>query len=67
MQQPETIDRTSDPTRRLSEVFDTHGHRIERFPGNVLRITSTTTKADIPEAEATKVAAWYWPHVGARE
>lgn len=67
MQLPDTIDRTPDPNRPLSEVFDTHGHRILRYPNNRLMITSTSTGREVAPSTAETVAAWYWRHVGVKE
>lgn len=46
----------------LSFITDSHGHRIERYPGNVLIISGA------PKGDAHKeVSEWYWRVVGVKE
>lgn len=49
----------------LSIVQDADGHTITRLTRNRLVITNTNG-TEIAQADATKIAAWYWSKVGQR-
>lgn len=51
----------------LSVVYDTQGHKIERYPGNILHISRVDHARPVTHDEAKTVAEWFWKNVAILE
>lgn len=50
----------------LATTNDTHGHTIERYQGDTLKIIDSKTHAPVDLATHVAVSKWYWDHVATR-